>query len=91
MKDIYGKLCLWRDSFMMYRDRGISTTFDGFEVWTENTPLHKCILCDGFDEYCYGYAPLDAELRKMMRQRRRHETEAQLSLPLKGLERYKQR
>jgi hypothetical protein len=68
MIEAYGELCIWRDLYQIFRDREIGTTFES--VHDVDHPLYKCTLCLGYNKECTGYAPLDSELRKIVRNRR---------------------
>ena len=65
----WNDVCIWQDA---YRNRKIyTTTFEDCDKWDVTHPLYRCILCEGLDDGCKDYRPLNPVKRKLIRDERR--------------------
>jgi hypothetical protein len=70
VKQWYG-LCIWRDLYLNREVLPTITTFGDCDKWDVTHPLYMCILCEGLDDGCKDYQPLNPVKRKLIRDERR--------------------
>ena len=53
------RLCIWKDLYYLHREgHKTATSFEGYDEWEDEHPLHKCLGCEGYDNECKGYKSL---------------------------------
>lgn len=67
----WNDICVWKDMHQNRNNAPVSTTFEDSDNWDSSHPLYKCVLCEGLEDACKDYLPLNPVKRKYIRDERK--------------------